>query len=122
MFRTRMPNTGAKHIFLVTDNDDPAKGQPKQLEAALNGRRDLLDLGYDLDPFFVPPTKGDGFDLDKFYAVSRIERRLTGSKQADEAYATRRRSLPAALTTTTRPTRRGCIQACHQPYTRCTSQ
>lgn len=65
-----MPNTGAKRIFLVTDNDDPAKGQTAQLKAAQNNRRDLLDLGYDLDPFFVPPTKEDDFDLSKFYDVS----------------------------------------------------
>lgn len=75
VFRTRMPNTGAKRIFLVTDNDDPSKGQPEQLKAAVNNRRDLLDLGYDLDPFFVPPTKGDEFNLDKFYSVSCVESR-----------------------------------------------
>ncbi len=69
VFRTRMPNLGAKRIFLVTDNDDPAKGQPEQLKAALNNRRDLLDLGYDLDPFFVPPTQDGTFELDKFYTV-----------------------------------------------------
>jgi len=125
VFRTRMPNTGAKRIFLITDNDDPSRAHPEQLKAALNNRRDLLDLGYDLDPFFFPPSKGDAFNLSKFYMVSSffppglLFATLFGGRSRFCFYwfGSCRRSSPPAWTTTTDPTRRGCTQACRQ---RCT--
>ncbi|GAA5847451.1 hypothetical protein JCM9279_000488 [Rhodotorula babjevae] len=66
MFRERSP-TAQNRIFWVTDNDDPLSGE-EQLYGPISKRReDLREMGYEIEPFFVPPTFDHDFDLEKFY-------------------------------------------------------
>ncbi|GAA6056456.1 hypothetical protein JCM3770_007477 [Rhodotorula araucariae] len=66
MFRERSPNANNR-IFWVTDNDDPLEGE-RQLYGPIRQRReDLREMGYEIEPFFVPPTSDVDFDLEKFY-------------------------------------------------------
>ncbi|GAA5853409.1 hypothetical protein JCM5353_004719 [Sporobolomyces roseus] len=54
-------------VFWVTDNDDPVRGVTQLHKVALNKRRDLEDRKIDLQPFFVPPSPLQEFDLENFY-------------------------------------------------------
>ncbi|GAA5974908.1 hypothetical protein JCM5350_004498 [Sporobolomyces pararoseus] len=59
--------TAQNQIFWVTDNDDPIQGTAQLFNVAMNKRKDLKDRNIDLQPFFVPPSPGQIFNLDKFY-------------------------------------------------------
>lgn len=82
-------------VFWVTDNDDPVRGVTQLHKVALNKRRvhsspaflpsrfresdlsfsfrqDLEDRKIDLQPFFVPPSPLQEFDLENFYGVSLV--------------------------------------------------
>ncbi|BGP41099.1 ATP-dependent DNA helicase II subunit 1 [Rhodotorula kratochvilovae] len=66
MFRERSPNANNR-IFWVTDNDDPLAGEEQLYGPIRQRREDLREMGYEIEPFFVPPTTDVDFDLEKFY-------------------------------------------------------
>ncbi|GJN91425.1 hypothetical protein Rhopal_004446-T1 [Rhodotorula paludigena] len=66
MFRARSP-TAQNRIYLVTDNDDPFEGDERLHTVIKKKATDLTEMGYEIEPFFVPPSLGAGFDLYKFY-------------------------------------------------------
>ncbi|TNY22223.1 SPOC like C-terminal domain-containing protein [Rhodotorula diobovata] len=66
MFRERSP-TAQNRIFWVTDNDDPLAGEEQLYGPIRKRREDLREMGYEIEPFFVPPTSDTEFDLEKFY-------------------------------------------------------
>lgn len=70
IFTTGAPNFGSRRLFIVTDNDDPFKGDKKKRDQAAVRAKDLFDLGVTIELF---PISRDGhkFDVEKFYTVSR---------------------------------------------------
>lgn len=75
VFRERAPGSASKRIFLITDNDDPARGSQSLINVAVNKRRDLWDSDYDLECFLIPPRPDKVFDLGLFYDVSVTQKR-----------------------------------------------
>ncbi|XPT03175.1 ATP-dependent DNA helicase II subunit 1 [Ascochyta lentis] len=65
IFTTKAPNFSSRRLFLVTDNDYPAKAK-RDKDAAVTRARDLYDLGCTIDLF--PISRQDhGFDRTRFY-------------------------------------------------------
>ncbi|CEQ43197.1 SPOSA6832_05100, partial [Sporobolomyces salmonicolor] len=60
------PNS-SNRVFWVTDNDDPCGGSLQLRKIALNKRKDLYDMDFGIETFFIPKTADSGFDLDLFY-------------------------------------------------------
>lgn len=71
IFTTKAANFGSRRLFIVTDNDDPHADDKQAASAAVVRAKDLFDLGVIIDLF--PITRGDdGFEIGKFYDVSRL--------------------------------------------------
>lgn len=72
IFTTGAPNFGSRRLFIVTDNDDPFKGDKAKRDQAAVRAKDLFDLGVTIELF---PVSRDGhkFDVEKFYTVSRAQ-------------------------------------------------
>lgn len=70
IFTTGAPNFGSRRLFVITDNDDPFKGDKAKRDQAAVRAKDLFDLGVTIELF---PVSRDGhkFDVEKFYTVSR---------------------------------------------------
>lgn len=68
IFTTKAPNFSSRRLFLVTDNDNPAKTKQDK-DTAVTRARDLYDLGCTIDLFPIS-RPGYGFDRTKFYDVS----------------------------------------------------
>ncbi|GAA5939116.1 hypothetical protein JCM1841_003359 [Sporobolomyces salmonicolor] len=66
IFRANSPNS-SNRVFWVTDNDDPCGGSLQLRKIALNKRKDLYDMDFGIETFFIPKTADSGFDLDLFY-------------------------------------------------------
>ncbi|GAA5875181.1 hypothetical protein JCM1840_007274 [Sporobolomyces johnsonii] len=66
IFRANSPNSNNR-VFWVTDNDDPCGGSLQLRKIALNKRKDLYDMDFGIETFFIPKTVDSGFDLDLFY-------------------------------------------------------
>ncbi|KAF2743029.1 ATP-dependent DNA helicase-like protein II subunit 1 [Sporormia fimetaria CBS 119925] len=65
IFTTKAPNFSSRRLFLVTDNDYPAKTKQDK-DTAVTRARDLYDLGCTIDLF--PISRPDhGFDRSRFY-------------------------------------------------------
>ena len=70
IFTTRAPNFSSRRLFIVTDNDDPYKGEEKSARgSAVTRAKDLYDLGVLIELFPISKP-GSGFDRSKFYNVS----------------------------------------------------
>lgn len=70
IFTTGAPNFGSRRLFVVTDNDDPFKGDKAKRDQAAVRAKDLFDLGVTIELF--PVSREDHkFDVEKFYTVSR---------------------------------------------------
>lgn len=69
IFTTGAPNFGSRRLFIVTDNDDPFKGDKKKRDQAAVRAKDLFDLGVTIELFPIG-REGRKFDLDRFYSVS----------------------------------------------------
>lgn len=69
VFTTGAPNFGSRRLFIITDKDDPFRGDKDLRRQAAVRAKDLFDLGVTVELF---PIRHDGskFDLDKFYTVS----------------------------------------------------
>ncbi|KAI0382115.1 ku70 protein [Hypomontagnella monticulosa] len=66
LFTTKAPNFGSRRLFIITDNDDPHRGDKDQNRIAARHAKDLYDLGVTIDLFAI--TRGDEkFDFSKFY-------------------------------------------------------
>ncbi|KAF1997117.1 ATP-dependent DNA helicase-like protein II subunit 1 [Amniculicola lignicola CBS 123094] len=65
IFTTKAPNFSSRRLFLVTDNDNPAKIKQDK-DTAITRARDLYDLGCTIDLFPIS-RRGHGFDRSKFY-------------------------------------------------------
>ncbi|KAF2864705.1 DNA-dependent protein kinase [Massariosphaeria phaeospora] len=65
IFTTKAPNFSSRRLFLVTDNDHPAKAKHDK-DTAITRARDLYDLGCTIDLFPISRTD-HGFDRSKFY-------------------------------------------------------
>ncbi|BGP33089.1 ATP-dependent DNA helicase II subunit 1 [Rhodotorula toruloides] len=65
-FRELTPNAHNR-AYWVTDNDDPIQGVEQLFHVAKAKRMDLYDMKFHIETFFVPPTFGSQFDLNKFY-------------------------------------------------------
>ncbi|KAF2477577.1 Ku DNA-binding complex, Ku70 subunit [Lindgomyces ingoldianus] len=65
IFTTKAPNFSSRRLFLVTDNDNPAKIKQDK-DTAITRARDLYDLGCTIDLFPIS-RPGHGFDRSKFY-------------------------------------------------------
>jgi ATP-dependent DNA helicase 2 subunit 1 len=67
--KNRAPEMATKHIFLITDSDDPHANMLMP-HATL---RDLTHAGVAVQPFFIGSVRGSseeqGFDVDKFYSI-----------------------------------------------------
>ncbi|GAA6064690.1 hypothetical protein JCM10212_002408 [Sporobolomyces blumeae] len=59
--------TAQNHVNWVTDNDDPVRGIPQLFNSAMTKRKDLHERSIAIEPFFIPPSPGHAFDLDRFY-------------------------------------------------------
>lgn len=70
IFTTGAPNFGSRRLFIVTDNDDPFKGDKSKRNQAAVRAKDLFDLGVTIELFPVS-RKDQRFDVEKFYTVSR---------------------------------------------------
>lgn len=70
IFTTKAPNFSSRRLFLVTDNDNPAKTKQDK-DTAVTRARDLYDLGCTIDLFPIS-RPGHGFDRTKFYDVRCI--------------------------------------------------
>ncbi|OAF99412.1 ATP-dependent DNA helicase II subunit 1 [Paraphaeosphaeria sporulosa] len=65
IFTTKAPNFSSRRLFLVTDNDNPARVKQDK-DTAITRARDLYDLDCTIDLF--PISKPDhGFDRTRFY-------------------------------------------------------
>lgn len=69
IFTTNAPNFGSRRLFIITDNDDPEKGDKDKRQGAAVRAKDLFDLGVTIELFPIS-REGHRFDLDKFYTVS----------------------------------------------------
>lgn len=67
-FTTGAPNFGSRRLFIVTDNDDPLKGDNFKRDQAAMRAKDLFDLGVTIELFPVS-RKDHKFDVGKFYTV-----------------------------------------------------
>ena len=67
IFTTRAPNFSSRRLFLVTDNDNPAKVKQDK-DTAVTRARDLYDLGCTIDLFPIS-RPGHGFNRTLFYDV-----------------------------------------------------
>jgi ATP-dependent DNA helicase 2 subunit 1 len=65
IFTTKAPNFSSRRLFLVTDNDNPAKTKQDK-DTAVTRARDLYDLGCTIDLFPIS-RPGHGFDRATFY-------------------------------------------------------
>ncbi|BGP25558.1 ATP-dependent DNA helicase II subunit 1 [Rhodotorula toruloides] len=65
-FRELTPSANNR-AYWVTDNDDPIKGVEQLFHVAKAKRKDLEDMKFHIETFFVPPTFDSHFDLNKFY-------------------------------------------------------
>lgn len=76
IFTTGAPNFGSRRLFIVTDNDDPFKGDKAKRDQAAVRAKDLFDLGVTIELF---PVSRDGqkFNVEKFYTVSRAPNQRT---------------------------------------------
>lgn len=72
LFTTNAPNFGSRRLFIVTDNDDPEKGDKDKRQGAAVRAKDLFDLGVTIELFPIS-REGRKFDLDKFYTVSCLQ-------------------------------------------------
>lgn len=79
IFTTNAPNFGSRRLFIVTDNDDPEKGDKDKRQGAAVRAKDLFDLGVTIELFPIS-REGDKFDLDKFYTVSFSRPRHQGGR------------------------------------------
>ncbi|KUI68763.1 ATP-dependent DNA helicase II subunit 1 [Cytospora mali] len=66
IFTTNAPNFGSRRLFIVTDNDDPEKGDKDKRQGAAVRAKDLFDLGVTIELFPIS-REGRKFDLDNFY-------------------------------------------------------
>ncbi|CAN8102841.1 unnamed protein product [Discula destructiva] len=66
IFTTGAPNFGSRRLFVVTDNDDPFKGDKARRDQAAVRAKDLFDLGVTIELFPVS-DKDHKFDVEKFY-------------------------------------------------------
>lgn len=66
IFTTNAPNFGSRRLFIVTDDDDPEKGDKDRRQGAAVRAKDLFDLGVTIELFPIS-REGHKFDLDKFY-------------------------------------------------------
>lgn len=69
IFTTGAPNFGSRRLFIVTDNDDPFRGDKLKRDQAAIRAKDLFDLGVTIELFPVS-RKDHKFDVGKFYTVS----------------------------------------------------
>ena len=69
IFTTNAPNFSSRRLFIVTDNEDPEKGDKDKRQGAAVRAKDLFDLGVTIELFPIG-REGRKFDLDKFYTVS----------------------------------------------------
>ena len=68
IFSTRAGSFNSRRLFLVTDNDNPHKGNKKEDSTAATRAKDLYDLGVVIELF--PVTRpGEEFDRARFYNV-----------------------------------------------------
>ena len=68
IFTTKAPNFLSRRLFLVTDNDNPHKGNKELRESAAVRAKDLYDLGVVIELFPISNPER-GFDRSKFYDV-----------------------------------------------------
>ncbi|KAF2138231.1 uncharacterized protein K452DRAFT_256339 [Aplosporella prunicola CBS 121167] len=66
IFTTKAPNFLSRRLFLVTDNDNPHKGNKEMRESAAVRAKDLYDLGVVIELFPISNAER-GFDRTKFY-------------------------------------------------------
>ncbi|OAA65956.1 dsb repair complex subunit [Niveomyces insectorum RCEF 264] len=67
VFTTNAPNFGSRRLFIITDNDDPHKGDKVARSAAAVRAKDLYDLGVVIELFPISRAEKASFDLTKFY-------------------------------------------------------
>lgn len=69
VFTIGAPNFGSRRLFIVTDDDDPYKGDKSKRDQAAMRAKDLFDLGVTIELFPVS-RQNRKFDVGKFYTVS----------------------------------------------------
>lgn len=70
IFTTKAPNFSSRRLFLVTDNDNPAKTKQDK-DNTVTRARDLYDLGCTIDLFPIS-RPGHTFDRTSFYDVGSL--------------------------------------------------
>lgn len=68
VFATSAPNFGSRRLFIITDNDDPHKGDKAARGQAATRAKDLFDLGATIELFPISQA-GQAFNIEKFYTV-----------------------------------------------------